>query len=126
MNKKNNRKGFTIVELVIVIAVIAILATALVPTFGNVIGNANKAALLQEVKNAYTAYTVEKADDEGYTDSIYIQLDGKYYQVTDGEIVLENDAPKAVGRPTEANAVIWCVEDKNTECTGTHTKPTEA
>lgn len=35
------RKGFTTVELVIVIAVIAILATALIPTFGGLIKSAN-------------------------------------------------------------------------------------
>ncbi len=36
----NKRKGFTIVELVIVIAVIAILAAVLIPTFSNVIKDA--------------------------------------------------------------------------------------
>lgn len=39
MRKKTSRKGFTIVELVIVIAVIAILASVLVPVFGDVISN---------------------------------------------------------------------------------------
>ncbi len=39
--KRTNKKGFTIVELVIVIAVIAVLAAVLVPTFGNLINKAN-------------------------------------------------------------------------------------
>ena len=51
MNKKNNRKGFTIVELVIVIAVIAILATVLVPTFGNVIDKAQASAVEIVIKS---------------------------------------------------------------------------
>ena len=38
--KKNNKKGFTIVELVIVIAVIAILAAVLIPTFSSIIKKA--------------------------------------------------------------------------------------
>nr|MBE6544552.1 type II secretion system protein [Oscillospiraceae bacterium] len=42
--KKQNRKAFTIVELVIVIAVIGILAAVLIPTFAGIIGNANKSA----------------------------------------------------------------------------------
>ena len=46
MNKKNNRKGFTTVELVIVIAVIAILATVLIPTFSNLITDAKESANL--------------------------------------------------------------------------------
>lgn len=51
--KKTNRKGFTIVELVIVIAVIAILAAVLIPTFGGMIEKANNSKALQEAKNTY-------------------------------------------------------------------------
>ena len=47
-----NKKGFTIVELVIVIAVIAILAAVLIPTFSGVIGKANSSARTQEFTNA--------------------------------------------------------------------------
>ena len=49
--KKSNRKGFTIVELVIVIAVIAILAAVLIPTFSNLIKKANQSADQQAVTN---------------------------------------------------------------------------
>lgn len=48
---KNKKKGFTLVELVIVIAVIAILAAVLIPTFSSVIKNANNSADLQLVNN---------------------------------------------------------------------------
>lgn len=37
---KRKKKGFTLVELVIVIAVIAVLSAVLIPVFGNVINNA--------------------------------------------------------------------------------------
>ena len=77
--KKTNKKGFTIVELVIVIAVIAILAAVLIPTFSNVIEKANKSAALQEAKNAYTAII---ADD---------LADGTLDKMVDGSaITLEN------------------------------------
>lgn len=46
---KNTKKGFTIIELVIVIAVIGILAGVLIPTFSTVIANANKSAAVQAV-----------------------------------------------------------------------------
>ena len=39
--KKTNKKGFTIVELVVVIAVVAILAAVLIPTFVSVVNKAN-------------------------------------------------------------------------------------
>lgn len=42
--QKRNRKGFTLVELVIVVAVLAIIAGIAIPTVHNVIDNANKAA----------------------------------------------------------------------------------
>ncbi len=61
---KLNKKGFTIVELVIVIAVIAILAAVLIPTFSNVIKKANDSAALQAVRNAYTE-ALSKATDNG-------------------------------------------------------------
>ena len=48
--KKINKKGFTIVELVIVIAVIAILSAVLIPTFSSLIKKANISADQQAVK----------------------------------------------------------------------------
>lgn len=48
---KNNKKGFTIVELVIVIAVIAILAAVLIPTFSSITNSARESAALQEAKS---------------------------------------------------------------------------
>ena len=49
--KKTNKKGFTIVELVIVIAVIAILAAVLIPTFSGIVKNARISADTQVCKN---------------------------------------------------------------------------
>ena len=53
--KMKNRKGFTIVELVIVIAVIAILAAVLIPTFAGVIGKANQSSAQQLAMNGIKA-----------------------------------------------------------------------
>ena len=62
MNKMN-KKGFTIVELVIVIAVIAILAGVLIPTFGGIIDKANQSKVLQQATNEYKeAYALALAD----------------------------------------------------------------
>ena len=61
MIKRNNKKGFTIVELVIVIAVIAILAAVLIPTFAGIIRKANISADTQLVKNMNTALAADEA-----------------------------------------------------------------
>ena len=61
--KKMNKKGFTIVELVIVIAVIAILAGVMIPTFGGVIAKAKESNRNQVVAAAYKdAYAVALSD----------------------------------------------------------------
>ena len=61
--KRNNKKGFTIVELVIVIAVIAILAAVLIPTFTGIITKANQSAVTQTAAALYKeAYALDLAD----------------------------------------------------------------
>ena len=63
MKKRMNKKGFTIVELVIVIAVIAILASVMIPTFTGIVEKAQESAARQEVVNAYKeAYGLALAD----------------------------------------------------------------
>lgn len=61
--KKMNKKGFTIVELVIVIAVIAILAAVMIPTFGGIIEKANKSSVQQTAQSLYKqAIALDLAD----------------------------------------------------------------
>ena len=76
--KKLNKKGFTIVELVIVIAVIAILAGVLIPTFATVVDKANQSKAMQEAKNEYEAYLAEYAKDLDGTQNLDV-VSGKYY-----------------------------------------------
>lgn len=52
MIRKSKKKGFTLVELVIVIAVIAILAGVMIATFSNVVEKANASKAFQEMKSA--------------------------------------------------------------------------
>ena len=90
---KMNKKGFTIVELVIVIAVIAILAGVMIPTFGGVIENANKTTAKQEASNVYKQLMT--ADPTINEDVIYIQIekgDDTYtFSVTDGAVAEEEE-----------------------------------
>lgn len=53
---KRKLKGFTLVETVIVIAVIAILSAILIPTFGNVIQDASELKYKSEVDAAVEEY----------------------------------------------------------------------
>ena len=80
--KKTNKKGFTIVELVIVIAVIAILAAVLIPNLSRLVEKANVSKAMQEAKAAMDNDLVEANGD--YTKMAAITAeDGKQlYQVS--------------------------------------------
>lgn len=54
-NTKKNKKGFTLVELIVVLVIIAILAAVLVPTVSGYIGKAKKTAAESACKNVVTA-----------------------------------------------------------------------
>ena len=88
---KMNKKGFTIVELVIVIAVIAILAGVMIPTFGGVIDDAKKTTAQQEAANIYKQMAadinnINKGSEFSDAD-FYIVMDGKYvFVVENGEV----------------------------------------
>ena len=59
----NKKKGFTIVELVIVVAVIGVLTAILVPTFVNLTNKANEASNQAFVKNLNTAMAMREAEE---------------------------------------------------------------
>ena len=61
--KKLNNKGFTIVELVIVVAVIAILAAVLIPTISGLIKTAQTSADVTLVKNVNLILATERATE---------------------------------------------------------------
>lgn len=63
MNKKINKKGFTIVELVVVIVVIAILAAVLIPTYKGLVDKANVSADEQAVRQMNTILAMHDSDN---------------------------------------------------------------
>ena len=78
------RKGFTLVELVIVIAVIAILAGVLIGTFATVLSSANKTKALQEWKATVDeAYVEFMSNNHVVPGSVLVNVSGK--TITFGE-----------------------------------------
>ncbi|WP_207706229.1 prepilin-type N-terminal cleavage/methylation domain-containing protein [Clostridium sp. HBUAS56017] len=56
--KKKRGKGFTLIELIIVIAIIAILAALIIPKFGDIKEKANAKADISNAKNIQSAAVV--------------------------------------------------------------------
>ena len=93
---RNSKKGFTIVELIIVIAVIAVLAAVLIPTFSNLIQKANVAADTTLIKNLNTALAMDTSVSKHVTMTQAL------------EATKENgfDVEKIVARATN-NKIVW-------------------
>ena len=80
--KNSNKKGFTLVELVIVIAVVAILAAVLIPTFASLVKRANLSADQQAERQINTLLATEFATDKPETlKEVVDMLDANGYNV---------------------------------------------
>ncbi len=72
--KRSTKKGFTIVELVIVIAIIAILAAVLIPTFASLIQKANTSADIQACREMNTFLAVNEVTGNKDITDVYAAL----------------------------------------------------
>ncbi len=127
---RSNNKGFTIIELVIVIAVIAILAGVMIPTFSSVTKRAKDSAALQEAEAAQSilltledgqlnAPVVEDYVGHTKTTTIYYFIlnrgedDVRWYELKDGELTTV-DAPTAKTPDTQDDKV-YAISQKKAE-----------
>ena len=62
-NDKNNRKGFSLVELIVVLVILAILAALLIPALLGYIDRAREKQHVLEAKNCMTAAQAVFSED---------------------------------------------------------------
>lgn len=63
MKNKANKKGFTIMEMLIVVAIIAVLAAILIPTFNGALVKSKEAADVANIRAGYAQLQVEMLTD---------------------------------------------------------------
>jgi type IV pilus assembly protein PilA len=111
--KLKNRKGFTLVELIVVIVIIGILAAILIPRLTGFTDKAKTTEAVVQAKEVATAYDSYRAEHGSYagdaTAKAYVvDLSG----VSDGAITLGSDGGVTVsaggfraGRATSSDAI---------------------
>ena len=98
--KKNNKKGFTLAELLIVVAIIAVLVAIAIPVFTAQLEKSREATDLANIRSAY-AEVVAKAlsDDVDTTATVSLkqQTDGWATTAEVAGVTLGNDVAKKNG-----------------------------
>ena len=104
---KKSREGFTLAELLIVVAIIAVLVAVAIPVFGSQLEKSREAADLANVRAAY-AEVLTEANMGIYNKEVIVNLKQKQYDwqsadvITIGGIshsVKEGDTDNWIGKP---------------------------
>ncbi len=82
MKRMRSKAGFTLVELVVVIAILAILAGIAVPVYSNYIKKAESAADMQMLSAVYTATQSLMAAEGATATGITVVKTGEVFEVT--------------------------------------------
>jgi prepilin-type N-terminal cleavage/methylation domain-containing protein len=112
--KFKNAKGFTLIEMTVVIGILAILATLAIPNIGNLTDTAKDTVQKANLKNLHTSMVSYKIDNNGlYPDTGLDQLDINLDTSNYGYYVNDASAPQdyvVVAPQANSSDYIWAEE----------------
>ena len=104
--KKNNKKGFTLAELLIVVAIIAVLVAIAIPVFTTQLEKSREATDMANVRSAYAAIVTGWLDN-GSANSVTVEAQQKvagwqtspqpYLEIMDGTSISKKTFNAVVG-----------------------------
>lgn len=97
MSKKLNKKGFTLAELLIVVAIIAVLVAVSVPIFSSKLEKAREATDVANMRAAKAAAASMYLSGEIEKDKTY------FYDAAEGKLVADNKDIDGYGQGTKAD-----------------------
>ena len=92
--KKNNKKGFTLAELLIVVAIIAVLVAVAIPVFNAQLERSRDATSVANLRSAYAQAQIALIqDDDSDMDNVTMSItDGAGTIVVTGVTILSKDS----------------------------------
>ena len=95
LKKLTNKKGFTLMEMLIVVAIIAVLVAIAIPTFNSALNKAKAGTDLANIRSGYAAAQIEVMTVGGT---------GPYFLNDDGSVSLTSGDYKTKGTSSDADA----------------------
>lgn len=112
LQKKSNKKGFTLVEIIVVLVILAILAAIAVPSVLGYVNEAKDERYIQEARSIYVVIQTEEARYEALNDTAdhYADIADKAEEMTKLTNITIKDT-SSQDKPKSKFEVTWTSDD---------------